>query len=276
VTRSGDDYAVMRTTRYTYDDIVEALVRGEGVAGEHASLATFAREVQALGDEPVPTPSADLAALLEGRGAGVARLVSSTGKAAGLGIVAKLGLSASLAAAGVVGAGAAGLLPAAANHAVRGAIEVVTPVQFDEPNEHPATFGDRVSSDATGESDGENGVDGQQISDEAPGADNRNGGSSRADRRDRPDARRPDPRRVRSRPDRRRRDRRRGAGAELGPGPEPDAQQHGAPGSRRQPTPRLSESFPSVTHRCREAPAPPTPPSDRNGVRVALVPRSFG
>jgi hypothetical protein len=178
VTRSGDDYAVMRTTRYTYDDIVEALVRGEGVAGEHASLATFAREVQALGDEPVPTPSADLAALLEGRGAGVARLVSSTGKAAGLGIVAKLGLSASLAAAGVVGAGAAGLLPAAANHAVRGAIEVVTPVQFDEPNEHPATFGDRVSSDATGESDGENGVDGQQISDEAPGADNRNGGSS--------------------------------------------------------------------------------------------------
>ncbi len=178
MTGSGDDYAVMGTTRYTYDDVVEALVNGEGVATAHAPLATFAREVQALGDEPVPAPSPELAALLEGRGAGVARLAGTTGKVAGLGIVAKLGLSASLAAAGVVGAGAAGLLPAAANHAVRGAIEGVTPVQFAEDNDHPENFGDRVSDDATGESDGEHGVDGQEISDQAPGAAHRNGGSS--------------------------------------------------------------------------------------------------
>jgi len=174
----GDDNAVMRTTRYTFDDVVEALVNGEGVATAHAQLATFAQEVQSLGHEPVPSPSPELAALLEGRGAGVARLAGATGKVAGIGIVAKLGLSASLAAAGVVGAGAAGLLPAAANQAVRGAIEVVTPIQFAEDNDHPENFGDRVSDDATGESDGEHGVDGQEISDQAPGAAHRNGGSS--------------------------------------------------------------------------------------------------
>ena len=104
---------------------------------------------------------------------GFDRLAGLTGKVASLGLVAKLGLGASLAAAAAAGAGAAGVLPAAATHAVRGAIEGVTPVEFDSNGNDEDNFGDRVSADATGESDGEHGVDGQQISDEAPGAANR-------------------------------------------------------------------------------------------------------
>jgi len=171
VTRRGDDKPMMRATLYAYDEIVEALIRGDDVPAAHAPLATFTREVRALGEEPVPAPSAQLTALLDGRSLGIVR-------AAGVRRMAKLGVGASLAAAGIIGAGVAGVLPAAANHAVRGAIEVVTPLQFDEPNDHPDNFGNTVSSDARGESDGENGVDGQEISDENPGADNRNGGNS--------------------------------------------------------------------------------------------------
>jgi hypothetical protein len=104
---------------------------------------------------------------------GIDRVAGLTGRVASLGLVAKLGLGASLAAAAAAGAGAAGVLPAAANHVVRGAIEGVTPVEFDSNGNDDSNFGDRVSADATGESDGENGVDGQQISDEAPGAAHR-------------------------------------------------------------------------------------------------------
>ena len=105
---------------------------------------------------------------------GTSMLAGAASKAASLGLVTKIGLGASLAAAGVAGAGAAGALPASADHVVRDAIEVVTPVEFSEPGDGaPDRFGERVSSDATGESDGENGVDGQQIADDAPGADHR-------------------------------------------------------------------------------------------------------
>jgi hypothetical protein len=172
VTVRGDDNAMTRANLYAYDDIVEALIRGDDVPAVHAPLATFTREVRALGEEPVPAPSDELTALLEGRPLGVVARVTGAKR------LVRVGVGASLTAAGILGAGAVGLLPAAANNAVRGAIEVVTPVQFDEPRDHPENFGNRVSSDATGESDGENGVDGQEISDENPGADNRDGGSS--------------------------------------------------------------------------------------------------
>jgi hypothetical protein len=97
-------------------------------------------------------------------------------KLAALGLTAQVGLGVSVAAASVAGAGAAGVLPEPANDRVRDVIEAVTPADFDAPaaaTEQPARFGDRVSSDATGESDGEPGVDGQQISQEAPGAAHR-------------------------------------------------------------------------------------------------------
>jgi len=102
-------------------------------------------------------------------------VAGAASKAAGLGLVAKIGLGASLAAAGVASAGAAGMLPAAANHAVRDAIETVTPLGSSDSggDKAPDRFGERVSSDAKGESDGEHGVDGREISEEAPGAAHR-------------------------------------------------------------------------------------------------------
>jgi hypothetical protein len=112
---------------------------------------------------------------------GTQMLAGLTSKVAGLGVVAKVGLGASLAAAGVAGAGVAGALPAAADHAVRDAIETVSPLDLAEPGDGaPDRFGARVSADATGESDGDKGVDGPTIAAEAPGADHRNGAASGA------------------------------------------------------------------------------------------------
>jgi hypothetical protein len=211
----GDDDGEMRAPRFIHDDVIEAIVRDRPLDGSHAAhpaLVAFAQQVRALGDEPVPPPSSELAALLEGKARpdlgsddavlvlggpglggrsernyrmlGTRKLASVTGKVAGLGLVAKIGLGASVAAAGVVGAGATGMLPASADHAVRGAIEAVTPVKFhDHDQSHNGqkpddNFGQRVSSDATGESDGDKGVDGHQIADDAPGADHRPGSAA--------------------------------------------------------------------------------------------------
>lgn len=102
---------------------------------------------------------------------GIETSTGLTGKVMGLGLAAKLGLVTSLAAAAVAGAGAVGALPAAATDAVRHAVEAVTPGGSDAPDKE--NFGSRVSADATGESDGQPGVDGQQISEEAPGAAHR-------------------------------------------------------------------------------------------------------
>jgi hypothetical protein len=207
----------MRAPRFIHDDVIEAIVRDRPVDASHATLVAFARQVRALGDEPVPPPpSSELAALLEGRakldlgsddavhvldGAGLGgrsernhhrrpgtqKLASVTSKAAGLGLIAKIALGASVAAASVAGAGVTGMLPARANHAVRGVIEAVTPIKFhDHDHDHSdhsdqkpdGNFGERVSSDATGESDGDKGVDGHQIADDAPGADHRPGSAA--------------------------------------------------------------------------------------------------
>jgi hypothetical protein len=166
----------------------------------------------AVGDLPRPAPSPELARILRGddgvtidrrkpvhvQAAGVAS------KVAGLGVAAKVVLGATVAAASVAGAGAAGVLPGKSNDAVRDAIEAVTPVHFDEGHgksgddhgksgddqgkssststdgdspatdkDHPDNFGATVSSDAHGESDGQKGVDGQQIRDENPGSEHR-------------------------------------------------------------------------------------------------------
>lgn len=188
---SGDHEADMEAIRYIHDDVVEAIVRGEPVPAVYAPLATFAEQVRALGNAPAPQPSPGLATLFAtdlvaavggrpdgSRPSGDDPVGVRPGRVVGLGRMAKVGLGTSLVAAGVVGAGIAGVLPAAANDAVRGAVEVVSPVDFGHPEDRAPTYGSRVSSDATGESDGENGVDGQQISEDAPGAAHRNGGAA--------------------------------------------------------------------------------------------------
>lgn len=96
-------------------------------------------------------------------------------KLASLGLAAKVGLGVTVATASVAGAGAAGVLPAQANERAREAIEAVTPVEFSDPagDQNDDTFGSVVSGDATGESDGEPGVDGSEVSEMAPGAAHR-------------------------------------------------------------------------------------------------------
>jgi hypothetical protein len=94
-----------------------------------------------------------------------------TSKLTSLGIAGKAGLATTLTTVVLGGAGAAGALPAPADHAVRSAIESVSPLDFDEPGDHRSErFGADVSADATGESDGDNGVDGPSIAGSTPGA----------------------------------------------------------------------------------------------------------
>lgn len=112
-------------------------------------------------------------------------------RVAGAGLAAKLALGAGAAAAGVFGAG---MMPGPVGRVARDAIQAVTPIQFpagDHPVERrgddgpddgnsgadgadqPGEHGERVSPDATGESDGQPGVDGPQVAETAPGADER-------------------------------------------------------------------------------------------------------
>lgn len=220
---SGDHVPEMAPTPLLDDLTIEMILDGDQVPAAFGSLAAFGAGVRAVGDGPAPRPSPALAHLLATGSDGVTASLAAPGvsddlapttldqrrqrrftlaKVAGLGVVAKVGLAATTAAAGVVGAGAAGMLPGEASRVVRDAIEVVTPVEFrdDEQGDRqgdggqvgggpgandggdatdsgspsePGDHGDRVSTDATGESDGDPGVDGSEISQDAPGASQR-------------------------------------------------------------------------------------------------------
>ncbi len=200
MSESGDHVPEMTTTSFLDDRAIEALIDGDDVAADLRPLALFASGVRAEGERRAPRPSPALARVIAAGGGSVSpdpdavagatdpltsRRRLTLAKVAGLGLVAKLTLGAGAAAAGVVGAGAAGVLPGEANHVVRDAIEMVTPVVFsrdDDPGTTPDTptgtggdNGGSVSSDATGESDGVPGVDGGEVSDNAPGASVRPG-----------------------------------------------------------------------------------------------------
>lgn len=184
MTSSGDHGREMSLTWLLDDETSEAIMRCDAVDPGLEHLAVFVKQVRDLGDGPSPSASPELEALIAsgGRLAGAAgrnpmfadQTITATGRVASLGFAAKLGLGTAAAALSMAGAAAAGVLPDQANDAVRHAVEAVTPVEFTEPaNEHPTNFGDRVSRDATGASDGQPGVDGDTISDEAPGAAHR-------------------------------------------------------------------------------------------------------
>jgi hypothetical protein len=186
--------------RWDLDDVtVDAIVLGLPVAAEHERVAALARLVRSTAAD-LPDPSDELAQLLRGEGAvgtpssrrARSRRGAALGKVAGLGLAAKIALGSSVAAASVVSAGAAGVLPPAADHAVRDAIEAVTPVTFhdgDRKTDHPDNFGERVSRDATGESDGKRGVDGSKIAEDAPGSDHHpDPGKSNGDGSGQPDS----------------------------------------------------------------------------------------
>jgi hypothetical protein len=87
--------------------------------------------------------------------------------------VAKVALGVSLAAA-VAGAGTVDILPAAANDAVRSAIEAVTPVRFSDPGEHPKGPDDREpASPGSTSTDDDGSGERPTIADEATGSDHR-------------------------------------------------------------------------------------------------------
>lgn len=215
MSHTGDHVPEMPPTALLDDRAIDALIDGQPVAAWAEPLAVFAARVRAAGDGRPPRPSPALARLLargltpdatatateplalavteavaveSGRPVNRRRLVAT--RVAGISLAAKVAIGATAAAAGVIGAGASGVLPGAPGRVVRDAIELVTPLEFhddapaggdqgvsdgdtddgvDEPGEH----GDAVSSDATGETDGEPGVDGQDVADTAPGATNR-------------------------------------------------------------------------------------------------------
>jgi hypothetical protein len=208
----GDHVPKMTPAPLLDDLTIDALVDGSPAPCGLDQLGAFAAVVRSVGDRPPPRPSPELAALLTRGAQDAAAHLQTTliprratrrsvlAKAAGLGLAAKIGFGTTAVAAGVVGAGAAGVLPGGADRVVRDAIEVVTPVEFTDRADRlddrdgeadpvdtdgpavtgdagvpslPGEHGDRVSSDASGESDGEPGVDGPTVAEQAPGATNR-------------------------------------------------------------------------------------------------------
>ena len=206
MTSSGDDVRDMPPTPLLDDSTIDAILDGDHAPPGIEHLTAFAAGVLAVTDDMPPRPSPELAAFLARGGPTLtverasvvtpapARHRSVLARAAGLSLALKIAFGTTAAAAGVVGAGAAGVLPGPASRIVRDAIEVVTPVEFsdtdpggeprggevdrrdaDGPGDTqvpslPGEHGDRVSSDATGESDGEPGVDGPTVAEQAPGA----------------------------------------------------------------------------------------------------------
>jgi hypothetical protein len=190
------------------DADVEAILGGGPVDVRLDRLATFTRLVRtALLDVPHPVPSDDLARILRGEGPVAAGAAGAAGagaggrvdrrrrrgvlvaRAAGLGLVAKVVLGASAAAACVTGAGAAGVLPGSANDTVRNAIETVTPVEFDHGTRRPDAGAEAGSTDGhrpgdeggpwgegPGRDDDRDGPgDGDGDGDGGPGPDSRDG-----------------------------------------------------------------------------------------------------
>ena len=87
------------------------------------------------------------------------------GRIAGLGLLAKAGLGFGLVAASTTAAGAAGVLPGPAQHAVAKVVSAATPFTFPDKASDKADHGRTVSTDATGAGDGVAGVDGRAVSD---------------------------------------------------------------------------------------------------------------
>ena len=94
-------------------------------------------------------------------------LTGLAAKFGSLGLVAKAALGLTLVAASTTAAGAAGVLPAPAQHAVATVVDAATPFTFPDQTRDKANFGATVSADATGASDGVPDVDGKAVSDAA-------------------------------------------------------------------------------------------------------------
>jgi hypothetical protein len=166
------------------DSTIDLILSGRDPGREDlAPLVSFAESARGLARRPAPVPSTTLAAILAD-GVSATHLAEPELPAAtspnrrtkkmalaqrvsGLNIMAKAALGIGIAVAGVAGAGAAGALPDAAQHAVASTVSAVTPFEFPDSTDSHADFGKTTSSDATGASDDQKGVEGQSISSSA-------------------------------------------------------------------------------------------------------------
>jgi hypothetical protein len=102
-------------------------------------LSEFFNELRSWGTGAAPVPNAALASLLDADPAPIPspprrKKKMITSKLAGLGIAAKVALGLGVAAAAVTTAGATGVLPPPAQHAVASVVDAVTPLQLPDPN----------------------------------------------------------------------------------------------------------------------------------------------
>lgn len=199
------------------DAALEAFLTGRnGAADEIEPLALFADDLGTAMGGPGPSPTPHLALLLaEGFSSDPRPATTQAGppeprrrkmlvselltglaaKLAGLGLAAKLGLGVGVAAASVGSAGAAGVLPGPVQDVLSTVVSAVTPFELpgddttkdaggdadDEAGEDTNAnndFGKAVSADATGESDGVKGVDGQAVSEVARNKNNDKAGGN--------------------------------------------------------------------------------------------------
>ncbi|MBW3663661.1 MAG: hypothetical protein KY469_11230 [Actinobacteria bacterium] len=174
---------------YELADFVSALHRA--VAGTPQCPSDALSEIFSDGLDPV-RPSYALTTADPSRTARGRRLVRTLAtRFAAFGLFVKLGLGAAVAAAATTGAGAAGVLPAPVQDAVAGVVGTVTPFELpssasdtareaverrggpgsagdeDRAPALEADLGQEVAEDATGQSDGEPGVEGREVADEA-------------------------------------------------------------------------------------------------------------
>lgn len=143
-----------------------ALLLKEGFPPATGTVPVTAPE-NAVPAAPSPAPAALPPAPRTERAVLRPVLRGALGRVAGLGLVAKAGLGFGLVAASTTAAGAAGVLPDPAQHAVAKVVGAATPFTFPDKASDKADHGRNVSADATGASDGVAGVDGKAVSDAA-------------------------------------------------------------------------------------------------------------
>jgi hypothetical protein len=179
------------------DDEADALLRGDatGVSPELAAVAESLSEFRAAAFETTPQPSAALLARLTTDAPVPARAISRKKRVrkmvswfTGLGVLAKIILGSTVAAAAVGGAGVAGVLPGGVQDAFNTVVSVVVPATDDEPestptddpsieptpepiegteSEHPDNFGGTISEWAHNPNKGDDGPFGEDVSDAA-------------------------------------------------------------------------------------------------------------
>ena len=181
MTGSGD-YSTEMFRNPLDDAAIEAFFTGQPAGEELAPLAGLVEDLRSMASGPAPVPSMQLAKMLaEGfstangdllvtaasnvpgpapQAAGLPKwrkkmllselLAALTTKLAGLGMAAKAGMGLTLAAASTTAAGAAGVLPAPAQHAVATVVSSATPFSFPDTANSAAGVGAKAATDATG------------------------------------------------------------------------------------------------------------------------------